>query len=327
MRKKEAARQMQLSEIRNEVTLSVSKEKLTTWFSERKDSPLFYVNGVRLSAGEFWQEFQEMPPEYRMAYNGFEGRKRVAEQLIDRYLVVMENTGKKQEGSESELLKETRTQLIKQLIDNEEIDANTKVTDAEIQAFFSKNKKRFTLPPKSQIRQIKITLESANMDVKQAMDLAQIAYNKLVPGWPKKGASFDEIAKEYDTATLAGIPGASEPRWVGEGTNHDRERRDHDLHMRVNKLGVGEIGKPFVSGDGVYIVQVLDRAKPIPLSLADTKVFIEEEIGALKHEKSMKEFQDKLYREYSVRIYKASLSGLLSELNSGKNMSDSSQLR
>ncbi|RLC60796.1 MAG: hypothetical protein DRI48_11500 [Chloroflexi bacterium] len=84
----EPERQQTLDEVRQQVRQAVLDEKEEAWFQERADRTLFTIHGKRYTVGEFWQEYQELPPTFLADYQGPEGRKALAERLIERLLLV-----------------------------------------------------------------------------------------------------------------------------------------------------------------------------------------------------------------------------------------------
>ena len=64
----------------------VRNELEQKWFKLNQNRTLFTIHGKRYTAGEFYQELQELPLDEREKFKDFEGRKKLMDQMIERLL-------------------------------------------------------------------------------------------------------------------------------------------------------------------------------------------------------------------------------------------------
>jgi len=280
-------------------------EKQDTWFTSNRDLTLFSVGGERLSLGEFWTEYGELPHDLSAMYAGSSGMAKLAEALLEKYLVAEEaSRGGSASAKVSARAEEARLRLLSEMMEKEEIDDKVSVSEAEITAFFKENRQRFEIPPQSKIRRITIKVDESEEGTRAAWRRAEEAYARLVPGLFGKPAGFSEIASQYDMAAIdAGSGWNDTATWSGKGRDVLSEMRDHAFHENVRKIPVGKIGKPFLINDRIYIVQVMERSKPESLDIEEAKGIIREELTARKHDELAKAFSKQMLRENKARIY------------------------
>ncbi|PKL06255.1 MAG: hypothetical protein CVV53_05240 [Spirochaetae bacterium HGW-Spirochaetae-9] len=300
---RETERRLNLTEAFEEARLGAWQEKQTAWFERNRDVALFSVGGNRLTAGDFWKEYCELPPDVANAYRGVKGMRELAERLLERYLVAEEASRDKkpQDDGRGE---EARLRLLSEVMEKEEIDDKVVVTDEEIESYYRNNQKRFQVPPQSKVRRIKIKLETSDTGAKDSWRRADEAYNRLVPGPFKRAEDFTAIAREYDLDALEAEQGwNAEPVWTGEGRDFLSELRDHAYHTSILTIPVGKVGKPFEYEGVIYIVEVLERTKPEPIQLDSIKLMLREELAAKKHAELSQTLSRRLLKENKAVIY------------------------
>ncbi|PKL23101.1 MAG: hypothetical protein CVV47_16475 [Spirochaetae bacterium HGW-Spirochaetae-3] len=289
-------------------------EKQNTWFTSNRDLALFSVGGKRLSLGEFWTEYGELPHDLAAKYAGSSGMAKLAEALLDRYLVAEEASRGGATASEGSVrAEEARLKLLAEMMEKEEIDDKVSVSEEEIAGYFKANKRKYVIPPQSKIRRIAIKLEESEEGRRAAWRRAEEAYTRLAPGLFRKPADFAEIAGQYDMAALEGSGWTGDAIWIGEGRDFLSEVRDHEFHEIVKKIPLGGIGKPFLLKDRIYIVQVVERSKPESIDIEEAKGAIREELTARKHEELGKAFSKRMLRENKAIIYDQVLRTLITD--------------
>ena len=81
------------------------------------------------------------------------------------------------------------------------------------------------------------------------------------------------------------------------------ELTEHPFHEAALRLEPGEISEPFQMAGSLYIVQVLERTEPEPLSFEEVMPFIEEVLSERKHRTLAADLQKRLLKEANVVIY------------------------
>lgn len=310
----EPERQQSLNEVRDQVRQAVLAEKEVTWFEEKADSTLFTIHGKRYTAGEFWQEYQELPPTFLADYQGAEGRQALAERLIERLLLVEDSYDQLLNVKNQGEIEEMRLDVLAQMMEQEEVDDKIEVTDEELQAYYEEHQAEMVGPPQARIRYIVIRLGQTEEEYKRARDKANEAYKKLVPGLFKEGADFAEVAREYSEDEATASQGGEVEGWVGEDPDLLAELSEHPFHQQVLSLREGEISHPFEWNGAIYIVQVLERKEPQPLTFEEVKDLLREELRLKKHDELAAQLSERLLKEANVTIYDQTLQKLVEQL-------------
>lgn len=297
------ARVKSLTEVRSEIEQIVARRKEQGWYEANSHKTFFTLNGQRYTLGEFYAEYQELPPKLRTKYAGPEGLKKLAEFLIDRMLLVADTYDKLLDMKTKPFADEKRLGLLRQMMEQEEIDDKIEVTDAEMRDFHAQNADRLATPPKSRIRYVRIGLGTSDDEAIRARNRTEEAYNKLVPGFFGEAADFAAVAQEYSEDPESAAQGGEFPNWIGEDSDLLLEIANHPFHEAVMRLDVGDISKPFRLARSLYIVQVIERTEPQPLSFEDAKPFIQELLTDRKHDALTAEFQTRLLKEANVVMY------------------------
>jgi len=308
------ARTQSLSEVRSVVAPAVQRQKEQEWFEANGEKTLFTLKGQRYSLKQFYKEYQELPISAQRQYAGPDGLRKLGDALIDRMLLVADTYDKLLDVKTKPLADETRLRLLRQMMEQEEVDDKIEVTEAEMRAFYTENSKRMAYPPKARIRYIRIGLGTSDDEARRARERADEAYKKLVPGLFGDGADFASVAQEYSEDPQSAAKGGELAGWVGEGSDPLTELMDHPFHEAVLRLEPGEIGKPFEIAGSLYIVQVLERTEPQPLSFEEAKPYIEEVLTERKHRSLASDLQRRLLKQADVEVYPEVIEGYVKRL-------------
>jgi len=304
-----------LSEVRPVVTAAVARQKEQEWFEANGQKTLFTLKSQRYSLEQFYQEYQEMPATLQDQYGGSDGLRKLADSLIDRMLLVTDTYDNLLDVETKPLADETRLQLLRQMMEQEEVDDKIEITDEEMQAFYAENRSQLIEPPKVRIRYIRIGLGASDDEARLARERADEAYRKLVPGLLRSGADFANIAREYSEDTETAAEGGEFPEWIGESGDPFVELTDHSLHEIV--LGLDPGTEPFELAGSLFIVEVLQRTEPRTLSFEEVRPSIERALTSQKHTMLAADLQERLLEEAEadVEIYSGVLEAYVEKLS------------
>ena len=88
----------------------------------------------------------------------------------------------------------------------------------------------------------------------------------------------------------------------------------HPLHDAAAQLEPGEVGKPFGFGGSLYIIQVIERRAPAPLSFEVVAPTIRDLLRKQRHDELSRQLQERLLEDADLVIYRQVLDGYLDEL-------------
>ena len=256
-----------------------------------------------------------MPATLQDQYDGSDGLRKLADSLIDRMLLVTDTYDNLLDVETKPLADETRLQLLRQMMEQEEVDDKIEITDEEMQAFYAENRSQLIEPPKVRIRYIRIGLGASDDEARLARERADEAYRKLVPGFLRSGADFADVAREYSEDTETAAKGGEFPDWIGESGDPFVELTDHSLHEIVLGLDPGTISEPFELAGSLFIVEVLQRTEPRTLSFEEVRPSIERALTSQKHTMLAADLQERLLEEADVEIYSGVLEAYVEKLS------------
>ena len=302
LREQQPARTFTLDEARPQIVAALRAENDGTWFEQNADRALFTISGERYTLGQFYHEYQNLPPEFQAEYAGSEGMRQLADGLIERLLVLDDAYNRLVDQKNAPLLEDIRAVILRQMMHQAEVDTQVKVTDDDVRAYYDQHREVFVAPPDARIRAIRLYLGQTQDDIERAWTRAEEAYKKLVPGLGGQPADFEAVAREYDESEKDPA-NAGLGEWIRMADDKVLGLPAHPLHEFVLDLRVGDVSRPFAFGDSVFIVEVLERAEPAPLEFERVKDFIRAELEAQQHERLDAELTARLMREANVAIY------------------------
>ncbi len=301
------ARTQSFDEVRSAILTLAQQQKTEEWFQANGMKTLFTIKGKQYTLGSFYKEYKELTVDLQAQYSGSKGMRDLAEQLIERLLLVEDSYDQLLNTQNKPLTDEARLQVIKQMLHQEEIDDQIQVTDEEMLKFYNENPNLLTLPAQARIRYIRIGLGSSEDEMKAAQTRADEAYRKLAPGILQKGADFAQIAQEYSEDPESAAQGGEYPGWVGESEDLMTEIQLHPFHEKILTLGLNEISRPFQVDGSLYIVQVLERTEPEKLSFEKAKPYLQEYMTQQKHGQLLSQLSQKLFTQYNVVLFESVL--------------------
>jgi len=310
LREQQPARTLSPDEARMQIIAALGPENERAWFEQNADRTLFTIHGERYTLGQFYHEYQNLPPEFQTQFAGVGGMRQLAELLIDRLLVLDDAYSRLLDQKSTPLVEDLRALVLRRMMHEAEVDTQVAVTDQQVKDYYEQHKELFASPPEARIRAIRIYLEQTDDDRQRAWDRAEAAYEKLTPGFGGQPADFEAVAQEYDEAeTDPTDTGLGE--WIRMGDDVLQNLSAHPLHAYLLNLPVSSVSQPFEFGDSVYIVKILERTDPVPLPFEQVKDFIRPELEAQQHEQLDAELAERLLREARFTFYEQVIQQML----------------
>ena len=302
LREQQPARTLSLDEARPQILTVLRTENESAWFKQNADRTLLTIQGERYTLGEFYHEYQNLPPESQKKYVGPEGMRQLADLLIDRLLVLNDAYNRLLDQKNAPLLEEIRASILRQMMHQAEVDPNVTVTDQQVRDYYDQHRELFLAPPEARIRSIQLYRGQTKDDQDRAWARADAAYQKLAPGIGGQPADFDAVAKEYDESEKA-PQAAGLGEWVRMGDDVLQNLPAHPLHQYILNFPVNSVSRPFAFGNNLYIVKVLERTQPVPLEFDQIKDHLRADLETQQHNQLDAELIARLMREANVTLY------------------------
>ena len=299
------------SDVKGRIIETLRKRKEKEWFKQNRNRTLFTIHGKRYTAGEFYQELEELSLQERNKYQGNEGLKTLMDRMIERLLVVEDTYDQMLNTENSEERKHVQDDILGQLLHQEEVDDKLEISGEEIKAYYDKHKKEFAGPPQVKISYIRVYGGQTDDEKERAEKKIGKAYGKVKPWFWKKRESFENAAREYSEDPETAEKGGEIDEWISESGNLFDEIAMHTFHEIVLGLARDEISPPFYFQGSYYIVKVRERKEPRPLSLEDSREVIKAELSAKKHEELTYSMGNTLLEKANLVIYDGEIRAML----------------
>ncbi len=297
------ARELAFDEVRSQVLNDVWRQQTEGWINANASKTLFTIKSKQYTLGQFYREYNELPLQIQAQFAGLAGLKNLAEQLIDRLVLVEDTYDQLLQVKNKELIDQTRLDVLKQMMHQQEVDDKVEVAEEEIKQYYEQNQSLMALPPQVRIRYIRIALGQTEDEKTAAHTRAEEAYKKLNPGLLQQGADFASVAKEFSEDPETAANGGELPGWIGQTLNLFEPPELQAMHAIALQLIFDEISQPFQVGDSLYIIQVIDRTQPRAISFDEARPYIEALLTQRKHDNLLLQLQERLAKQVDLVIY------------------------
>jgi parvulin-like peptidyl-prolyl isomerase len=231
--------------------------------------------------------------------------------MIQRLLLLEDSYDRMLNAKKKETIEHIREDVLKEVMHREEVDQKLEISDEEVRKFYEANKGRLKTPKRAKISVIVVRRGRDQEEDNRAREKIQEAYNKLNPGWLKKGMPFEEVARQYSEDSQTAQNGGKVNHWMSETGDLLNEMLDHPLHERIMHLKEGAISKPFPLRDSYFIVQVREKDKPRQLSFEEAKEDLKPALKRIKHDELTVEIYTAMIDRANLVIYDQVLASVI----------------
>ena len=280
---------------RNEENIETFVEAVDTqWFADTRawhDSldvsvvqlPLMSIAGNTITALEASKQIQNIPE--------FTGRRLIPAQLrtmIGRVedLLLIQREAEDIEKSYPEFanqIEEYRDGILIFYIEQKRVWENIDLSEERLREFYEEHKERYTFDDRVNICEIVVRTDS----------LAQELYRKIIDG-----ADMEELAAQHTVRA-----GMRRNRGVTGMIQADRD----EMSEVGFSQGIGEVSKPFQSGNHFAIVKTLDRDQARVKTFEEARAQVTGEYQDMMAKKLEEEWVENLRKRYRVELFKENL--------------------
>lgn len=159
-----------------------------------KEAVVATIGNKKITIKELEERLQQIPPQYRATFKG-EEKKRLLENIIDRYLLTQEAKNLKIDKIPEvcQKIEDLAANILIQELINREITQKIVITEEEIKKYYDSNLEEFKIPEKIKARHILIKVEAKATPEESAQKEAKA---KELLEKIKSGSDFDALAKE-----------------------------------------------------------------------------------------------------------------------------------
>jgi foldase protein PrsA len=181
--------------------------------------------------------------------------------------------------TEADILKRVRLDALSNKIREKVTKGKDKVTDAQIAAYYKKNKQRFSQPER---RDLRIVLTKNKAKAAQA--------RKAIAG----GQSFASVAKKYSIDQASKAQGGKLPA-VAKG------QQEKALDSAIFKAPKGKLVGPVKTQFGYYVFKVSNISKASQQTLAQAKGTIKQTLASQNQQKALDKFVKSFRKRWKAK--------------------------
>ena len=290
-----------IEQLKDEAGLEINYEllKKADQYELYENEALFDVHGKKYTLGDFMTEFKELSEEHQQAFEGYENKKILVDQLAVKELILEDGGDDAADGELNHDTEELKISYLYQIMHQEEIDEKIgEPTEEEIAEYYETYKSRFLIPESAKVKVIWIEETGDG----KGKDKANKASEAL-----KNGADFAEVAKQYSE------DGSAENGGDVEGELY-RNHLDAELAEMIFSLEAGEISDAALVHGGYYIFQLVSKQAEEQKALEEVKEDIISHINDERHHELEAEMEDMLLEQSNLIIYEKTLRKMMKEV-------------
>jgi foldase protein PrsA len=205
----------------------------------------------------------------------FEKQKKEAFPKEADYAKFLKDSGQ----TEKDIIQRVRLDTLSNKIREKVTKGKDKVSDAEITAYYNKNKTRFAQPER---RDLRIVLTKGEAKAKQAKQAIE------------SGQSFDKVAKKFSIDQASKAQGGKLPA-VAKG------QQEKALDAAIFKAKKGKLTGPVKTQFGYYVFEVTKVTEASQQTLAQAKKTIEQTLSSQNQQKALDKFVKSFTKRWKAK--------------------------
>jgi len=260
-----------------------------------KNAVLAEVGGKKLEAKVLEEQIANLPPQMQMMLvQNPQIKKQFVERWVDTNLLALEaqKTKLDQDPAVKNKLDEAKTFILAQEYVMKEIEKKINVTDAEVKAYFEKNKAEFSEPE---------SVKASHILVKVPQDADEKAWKDAeakIKDIKKKldgGADFAKLAQE-----MSDDPGSKAKG--GDLGFFSKGRMVPEFEAAAFALKPGEVSQPVKTPFGYHLIKVVEKKDAHEKSFDEVKDQVKQNLLNQKRREALDAMLLNLKKQYPVKI-------------------------
>lgn len=266
-----------------------------------KDPVLAKVGPAVVTESDFQAVLAQMPQQQQMMVQIVQGAKEeLVTRIAERKLLALEaekkGLGKTPEFARS--LNQLKDDLLAREYLKQEsptLQAQMKLSDADLQAYYAAHLKDFKTPEKDSARHILVLVNGPATNGKGVTDEEAKKKIATIQADLKAGKKLEDL-----TATYSDDPGSKDKGGLYE--DFDPNTMDPAFAKAVETQAIGTVGEPVKSMYGYHLIQVLKRVPASQQTFEEAKAKVTEEATKARQEEVWKNLMTKLKKEFPVTL-------------------------
>ncbi|HXC17755.1 MAG TPA: peptidylprolyl isomerase [Holophagaceae bacterium] len=266
-----------------------------------KDPVLAKVGPAVVTESDFQAVLAQMPQQQQMMVQIVQGAKEeLVNRIAERKLLSLEaaKRGLDKTPEFARTLAQTKDDLLAReylKAESPNLQAQMKVSDADLQAYFKAHEKDFMTPEKDTARHILVLVNGPATNGKGMTDEAAKAKVAQIEAELKAGKKLQDLAVTYSDD-----PGSKDKGGLYE--DFDPKTMDPAFAKAVETQTLGVVGEPVKSMYGYHLIEVEKRTPAAPQTFEQAKEKVTEAATKARQEQVWKDLIAKLKTEFPVTI-------------------------
>lgn len=266
-----------------------------------KDAVLAKVGPATVTESDFQAVLAQMPQQQQMMVQIVQGAKEeLVTRIAERKLLSLEavKRGMDKTPEFARTLAQTKDDLLAReylKAESPSLQAQMKVSDADLQAYFKAHEKDFMTPEKDTARHILVLVNGPATQGKGLTDEAAKAKVAQIQAELKAGKKLADL-----TATYSDDPGSKDKGGLYE--DFDPKTMDPAFAKAVETQPLGVVGEPVKSMYGYHLIEVEKRTPASAETFEQAKTKVTEAATKARQEQVWKDLIAKLKLEFPVTI-------------------------
>ena len=249
------------------------------------------VNGATITDSDFYKEQETLPPYLKPMTETPEGKREMLDTMVVRELIMQQA---KKDGIDASpevaaKLEDLKKRVIVEAYLKKKVEESANISDADLQAFYDKNKDKFQTGAQIRASHILVKDEAQAKDIEKQL---------------KGGASFEELAKKHSIDGAA--PKGGDLGWFGKGAMLP------EFEKVAFGLKEGEISGIVKTQFGYHLVKQTGNRPAGPRSFEEVKEEIKAAMVPERQQETFKKLKEELKKEAKLTIKEDALKGLQS---------------
>ena len=239
------------------------------------------VNGGSITTGDFERELKNLPEYLKSMADTPQGRKEMLDTMVIRELILQQATkdGLDKGAEIDEKLQDLKKRLIVESFLKKKVEADAKVSDADLQKFYDENKEKFKSGEQMRASHILVKTEKEAKDI-----LAQI----------KSGGNFEELAKKNSTDSSSAKGG--DLGWFGKGSMVPV------FEKAASSLKEGQVSDVVKSDFGFHIIKLTGKRAAGLRPFEEVKEQIKGAIMPTKQQEAFQKIKEELKKTAKITV-------------------------
>lgn len=247
------------------------------------------VNGATITSDDFNKELETLPPYLKPMTETPEGKKEMLDTMVVRELIMQQaqKDGIDKSKAVADKLEDLKKRVIVEAYLKGKVEEQAKISDAELQDFYNKNKDKFNSG--EQIRASHILVKSEN----EAQEMVKML---------KSGTSFEDLAQKYsmDAAKTKG----GDLGWFGKGAMLP------EFEKVAFGLKEGQVSGIVQTKFGYHLIKLTGKRPAGIRPLEEVKEQIKAALLPQKQQEVFKKLKEELKKTAKISVKEDAMKGL-----------------